>query len=63
MKTFDVPLNKLVSIATDGAPAILCKKKNRSYWAFKRWCLNSTIHTDSLHNSPRTSRYKIFKIS
>jgi hypothetical protein len=23
MKTFDVPLNKLVSIATDGAPAML----------------------------------------
>ncbi|XP_067124137.1 general transcription factor II-I repeat domain-containing protein 2A-like [Centruroides vittatus] len=26
MKTFDVPLNKLVSIATDGAPAMLSKK-------------------------------------
>lgn len=26
MKTFDVPLNKLVSIATDGAPAMLDKK-------------------------------------
>ena len=26
MKTFDVPLNKIVSIATDGAPAMLGKK-------------------------------------
>jgi hypothetical protein len=33
MKTFDVPLNNLVSIATDGALAML-GKKNRSYWAF-----------------------------
>ena len=35
MKTFDVSLNKLVSIAIDGALAML-GKKNRSYWAFKR---------------------------
>ena len=34
MKTFDVPLNKLVSIATDGAAAML-GTKNRSYWVFK----------------------------
>ncbi|XP_035229717.1 protein FAM200A-like [Stegodyphus dumicola] len=34
-KSFDMPLNKLVSIANDGALAML-DKKNRSYWAFKR---------------------------
>ncbi|XP_035206882.1 protein ZBED8-like [Stegodyphus dumicola] len=33
MKTFDVPLNKLVSVATDGAPAML-GEKNRSYLGF-----------------------------
>ena len=52
MKTFDVPLNKLVSWL-----------KNRSYWTFKGWFLNSIIHTDSLHNLPRTTHYRIFKIS
>jgi hypothetical protein len=36
MKTFDVPLNKLVIIATDRSWAMLGKKKNQSYWAFKR---------------------------
>jgi len=35
MKTFNVPLNKLVSIATDGGPAMLSKKIG-SYGAFKR---------------------------
>jgi hypothetical protein len=62
MKTFDVPLNKLVSIATDGAPAMLGKNI----------CLIGILRHDSqipqfipIHclNSPRTSRYKIFKIS
>ena len=58
MKTFDMPLNKLVSIATVGTPAML-GKKILSYWAFKRSLSNSTIHTDLLHNSPRN--YKITK--
>ena len=39
MKTFDVPLNKLVSIAaSDGAPTMLGKKKN---------CLIGLLRNDS----------------
>lgn len=39
-----------------------CYVKKSSHWAFKRW-INSTIHTDALHNSPKISHYEIYKIS
>ena len=43
MKTFDVILNKLVSIALMELRQFWVK--NQSYWAFKRWFSNSTFHT------------------
>ncbi|XP_071036951.1 uncharacterized protein [Parasteatoda tepidariorum] len=56
MKTFDVPLNKLASIATDGALAMLGKKYNTSISSRNlvvKWCsLYKWLEVEWINNLP-----------